>query len=86
MITDYETTRLGYYAEQAGGGALRFERYKQGKSRLADYQYAFVRHPDGTLAARLAGTGRKIWSSGTGRHDVTVYRLTGPDAAQRSQR
>jgi len=76
VITDYETTRLGYYAEQAGGKTLRFERFKPGKSRLVRYQYAFVRHPDGALAARLAGKGRKIWSSGAGRRDVTVYELT----------
>jgi len=75
VITDYETTRLDYYAEKAGGKALRFERFRPGKSRLDRFGYAFVRHPDGALAARLDGKGKKTWSSGTGRHDVTIYKI-----------
>lgn len=75
VVTDYETMRLGYYAEKEGGRNLGFVRFSPRKGTLGDFDYAFVRRPDGPLARQLGKNARKLWQSGGDRNGVTIYRL-----------
>jgi hypothetical protein len=75
VVTDYETMRLDYYAEKEGGRDLEFIRFQAGKGTLRNFDYAFIRRPDSPLARQLGKNAQRLWQSGRGKNNVTIYKL-----------